>query len=99
MPPSADNGSERCISHKGAITAMTRYIPLSAVILMTSTSPAWAYLDPGMSSIVLQGLAASFAAFAGGVSLYWSRIRSYFANLSGGKSGESKGEGETGNDP
>lgn len=44
-------------------------------------TPAWAYLDPGTGSILLQGLLAAFAVVAGVVSVYWQRLRMAFNSL------------------
>ena len=42
------------------------------------TSPAYAYLDPGTGSIILQGLLAGIAVAAGFVRMYWQRFKSLF---------------------
>ena len=43
------------------------------------TSPAYAYLDPGTGSIILQGLLAGIAVAAGFVRMYWQRFKSLFS--------------------
>lgn len=48
-------------------------------IFAWSTGNAYAYLDPGLGSMLLQGLVAGIAAASVVISGYWSRIKSYFA--------------------
>lgn len=43
------------------------------------TSPAYAYLDPGTGSIILQGLLAGIAVAAGFVRMYWQRFKALFS--------------------
>jgi uncharacterized membrane protein len=55
-----------------------------AVILVVGccigfTTPAYAYLDPGTGSLLLQGLIATIAAGAATVSIYWHKVRSFFS--------------------
>jgi len=44
-------------------------------------TPAYAYLDPGTGSILLQSLIASFLAVAAAGSLFWHRIKSFISGL------------------
>ena len=46
--------------------------------LISYTSPAYAYLDPGTGSMLLQGLIAGLAAFISVVSIYWQKVKSFF---------------------
>ena len=48
------------------------------VALISYTSPAYAYLDPGMGSMLLQGLIAGLAAIMGFLSIYWQKVKSFF---------------------
>lgn len=43
--------------------------------------PAYAYLDPGTGSIILQGLIASFMVIAAAVAAFWHRIKSFISSL------------------
>lgn len=54
--------------------------------LAWSTGNAYAYLDPGLGSMLLQGLIAGIAAASVVVSGYWSRIKSFFARRRKGSS-------------
>ena len=47
-------------------------------ILISYTSPAYAYLDPGTGSMLLQGLLAGLAVFISVLSIYWQKVKSFF---------------------
>jgi len=47
----------------------------------TGAQPAYAYLDPGAASLVLQGLVGGMAAAVGFFSLYYNRIKKFLSNL------------------
>jgi uncharacterized membrane protein SpoIIM required for sporulation len=49
---------------------------LGSVLLLSSD--AYAYLDPGTGSLLLQGLLAAIAAAAAAAGLYWNRILLFF---------------------
>jgi len=40
--------------------------------------PAYAYLDPGTGSIILQGIIAGIASVSFAVKLYWHKLKSLF---------------------
>ena len=42
---------------------------------------SWAYLNPGTSSLILQGVAASLAVVMGFLTLGWQRIKLFFSKL------------------
>ena len=46
--------------------------------LILYTSPAYAYLDPGTGSMLLQGLIAGLAAFISVLSIYWQKVKTFF---------------------
>jgi hypothetical protein len=50
-----------------------------AVVLL-STGNAHAYLDPGLGSMLLQGLVAGVAAGSVVLSRYWRRIKAFFSS-------------------
>lgn len=54
----------------------------AAAFALLSAPDAWAYLDPGTGSILLQGLIAGIAAATTLASLYWQKtkmiLRSWF---------------------
>lgn len=43
--------------------------------------PAYAYIDPGTGSIVLQGMLAGIATAAAVGSLFWQRVKAFFSSL------------------
>jgi hypothetical protein len=53
-----------------------KLIPLTILVLLASR-PAYAYLDPGTGSILVQGLLAALAVGSAAVAAFWSRIRRF----------------------
>lgn len=52
-----------------------------AINLVGFSAAANAYLDPGTGSILVQSLLAGIAGAAAVLSLYWQRVKAFFANL------------------
>jgi hypothetical protein len=52
---------------------------LGPMMLLASTGPAYAYLDPGTGSILLQMLLGGVAGGLVVIRLYWARIKSWFS--------------------
>lgn len=50
-------------------------VPL--ILTLAATEPAYAYLDPGTGSILLQGLIASVAAGLVVIKLYWHKVKAF----------------------
>jgi hypothetical protein len=46
--------------------------------LIVYTSPAYAYLDPGTGSMLLQGLIAGLAVTISFLSIYWQKVKAFF---------------------
>ena len=46
--------------------------------LISYTSPAYAYIDPGMGSMLLQGLIGGLAVIISFLSIYWKKIKAIF---------------------
>ena len=46
--------------------------------VVTSASPAYAYLDPGTGSMILQGLLGGLAAGAAVIGIYWQKVKAFF---------------------
>ena len=57
--------------------------------ILLSATPAFAYLDPGAGSMVLQGVLAGIAAVSVYCGLFWGRIKAFFA---GKKSADQESE-------
>jgi len=55
------------------------------VFLLIYSSQAFAYLDPGSASLIIQGLIAAIASGIAVVSLYWSKFKSFFERKSNDK--------------
>ena len=47
--------------------------------LISYTSPAYAYLDPGTGSLLLQGLIGGIAAVMAFLSIYWQKVKAFFS--------------------
>ena len=50
-----------------------------AVVLLMGSAPAFAYIDPGTGSALIQGLIAGIAAVSIAAKLYWHRIVKFFS--------------------
>ena len=55
-----------------------KLIFFSIFIFMFSKN-AYAYLDPGMGSIILQGIIATIAATGLTIKIYWQKIKDFFS--------------------
>lgn len=55
-----------------------RFTLLLILILFSSTINAYAYLDPGTFSIIINFFIALFAGAAAYISLFWSKIKNIF---------------------
>lgn len=53
-------------------------LSLTATYLLAQISYAYAYLDPGTGSLLLQGLIGAVATALTFASLYWQKVKSYF---------------------
>ena len=47
--------------------------------LISYTSPAYAYLDPGTGSMLLTGLIAGLATVISFLSIYWQKVKAFFS--------------------
>ena len=54
---------------------------------LSYAAPAFAYLDPGTGSIILQGIIATVAGALVAGRLYWQRVKAFFAGLVSGNKG------------
>jgi hypothetical protein len=60
-------------------------------ILVFSTNRAYAYLDPGTGSMLIQGLLAAIAAASVSIGIFWRRLRSFFGHKNSEKNGRDDG--------
>ena len=65
------------MDHAMKINRNERLVVIS--ILIFSSSPVYAYLDPGTGSILLQGAIAAIATLAYTAKLYWYRIKAFIS--------------------
>ena len=61
-----------------AISKKTRILFVILAWITVFPSEAFAYLDPGTGSLLVQTLVAALAAAGYALKLYWSRIRLFF---------------------
>ena len=54
---------------------------LTIIILTISTNRAFAYLDPGTGSIILQAILGFIAATLATLSFYWNKVKIFFSKL------------------
>jgi|AntAceMinimDraft_3_1070362.scaffolds.fasta_scaffold00311_8 hypothetical protein len=59
-------------------------------VVLFAASPAYAYLDPGTGSMMVQVLLAAVAAAGVSISIFWGRLRTFFHRVFGRK--DDKGE-------
>lgn len=66
-------------------------------MLIVSTGNAYAYLDPGTGSMILQGLIGGIAGGLFAVRLYWSKLKSRFGRVPASpRDGEDPRDGKAG---
>lgn len=56
---------------------------LAGIGLVTFTRDAYAYLDPGTASIILQGVIGGIAATLAVGAVYWQRVKSFVSRMVG----------------
>lgn len=59
------------------LTTAIRRLAAAALMLAFATTPAWAYLDPGTGSMLLQLLIGGVAGSLFVVKLYFGRLKSF----------------------
>jgi hypothetical protein len=67
---------------------LTSIALLGAIATLFFTGPAWAYLDPGTGSMMLQLLLGGVTGAMVVGKLYWQRLREFVTLLFSGKPGE-----------
>jgi hypothetical protein len=58
-----------------------RTIVIVFFVLLIGTEPAWAYLDPGTGSLILQSLIAGIAGALVVGRLYWAQLKNFLAKV------------------
>ena len=59
-------------------------------ILLISPAPAWAYLDPGTASMILQVVISVLVGAAVAIKIYWNKVKDFFIGFR--KENEEKGD-------
>tara|TARA_A100001011_G_scaffold363982_1_gene414325 strand:+ start:130 stop:351 length:222 start_codon:yes stop_codon:yes gene_type:complete len=59
---------------------MKNIVLMSLVFFLFQTSNAFAYLDPGMISLIFQGIIGFLAATVATFAIYWNKIKEIFKN-------------------
>jgi hypothetical protein len=54
------------------------YLTIAAIAIFSSSSPAYAYLDPGTGSMIVQLLLGGLAGAFFVVKVYWEKIKTLF---------------------
>lgn len=54
---------------------------LALTFLMALTDSAFAYLDPGTSSIILQAILGFIAALGATITLYWNKLKVFLKKI------------------
>jgi hypothetical protein len=65
-----------CIKRKSNKSRHVLSRSVASVALMTSAPAAFAYLDPGTGSMIIQGLIAAIAMAGVTARMYWSKLQS-----------------------
>lgn len=61
-------------------------VPAVFALLISLSSPAYAYLDPATGSIIVQTVIGAVAGFVMYSKLFASRVRNFFARFGSGRS-------------
>ncbi|WP_085899885.1 hypothetical protein [Kiloniella majae] len=51
------------------------------VVFLNTAQPAYAYLDPGTGSIIIQSIIGGIAAAATFGALYWAKVKAFFNRI------------------
>ena len=79
----------------GVQTVRISFVLLGCTVLAT---PAFAYLDPGTGSIVLQSILAAIAVAMGVIRLYWYRLKAFFSGKTSNSEAQDSKEAEIHNE-
>ena len=67
-----------------------KVVGVGVTLLLFSTAPAYAYLDPGTTSKILQVLISVFVGAAVAIKIYWNKVKDFISGFQ--KSNEEKNE-------
>ncbi len=72
---------------------LTIYVAVLAMSMLFTNS-AYAYIDPGTGSMIVQALIAALVAIGASLGIFWSRVRSLFGRLVGRRNSEGQSSDE-----
>lgn len=55
-----------------------RYLKIIILLIFFLIENAYAYLDPGSGSMIIQAILAGIAAAFSGIYVYWSKLKNFF---------------------
>ncbi len=58
-----------------------RFVLFFIILYFNSQNIAFAYLDPGTGSIILQAIIGFLAAAGATITLYWQKVKSFFKKI------------------
>jgi hypothetical protein len=61
---------------------------------MLFVKSAYAYIDPGTGSMIVQAIIAALVAIGASIGIFWNRVRSLFGRLFGRKNSEGQSSNE-----
>jgi uncharacterized membrane protein len=70
-------------------------IAFVTTLLVSVSLPAYAYIDPGTGSLIIQAIIGAVAAIGVTIKIFWHRLKIFF---SGGSKKSEKADKQTGND-
>ena len=74
-----------CLSWKGRSMPMSNkeiFIPgIVLAVFVLSTKPAYAYIDPGTGSMIVQAIAAAVLTAGAMAGVFWRAIKNFFVNM------------------
>ena len=62
---------------------ISRLTLVGAVIFIWASQPAYAYLDPGTGTIIIQGIVGAAAAASTILAIYWSKFKTFLMRVMG----------------
>lgn len=71
---------------------MLRLFFISLIIYVSLLKNAYAYIDPGMGSMILQALIGGIAAALTTIAIFWAKLKSLFSKIFNKKKTSSKDE-------
>ena len=69
---------------------LIKYTFFSNLLFFLNLANAYAYLDPGTGSFILQAILGFLAAASAGFIYYWTKVKNFFLNFFKKKTGDEK---------